>query len=168
MSDPNALSLQPYTALLHRWVAEVVQGQRWKQYDDLHVDVLGPQFRAPGRWVEAGQLLLTALLEIVDRHLYDVLLAVPLAFSTTPTAVDALPEQVLEGCVGDTPPSCYVFPLDFSAFAATVQAAVPWPALGSALKREVYFQETWEDDGYERVLFIKAANTGNALGSTLG
>ncbi|GAB3290501.1 hypothetical protein ACFQT0_09710 [Hymenobacter humi] len=49
--------------------------------------------------------------------------------------------------------------LSLQPFAATVQAAVPWPALAHALKREVYFQETWDEDGYKRVLFIKAAGT---------
>lgn len=148
------LNVAKYVPALQQWVEEVIQGQRWEQYDDLHVDVLDAKFRHPGRWVEASVLFLEALERMVDRRNYQVLLIIRLATSPVSAAGRAFDWHTLEDAVGDTPPSFYLFPQPSDAVTQTVQAAVQLPGLSQQLHRSVYFQEQHEEGEYDPSLLV--------------
>ncbi len=137
------------------WVAEVVENQLWEKSVDLHIDVLDAQFKRPGRWVEVSLLLLSCLQNIVDRNRYEILLAIPLDLSDSPTNIDVLHPGMLEEIVDTTPPSFYLYPIGFSAFVQTIDSSLYLSSLSTITNRDVYFKE-WKDvDGYNRTLFVK-------------
>jgi hypothetical protein len=148
------LTVAKYVSALQQWVDEVIYGQRWKQYADLHLDVLDAQFRRPGRWVEASMLLLEVLEQMVARRDYQLLLVIRLATTPVSAAGWTFERHTLEGTVGDTPPSFYLFPQPSEVVTQTVQASVLLPSLSQQLQRQVYFQEQHEQGEYIPSLLV--------------
>ena len=153
MSSP--LSREQYIKPLTDWVEEVIGNQLWEKAVDLHIDALDAQFKQPGRWVKASLFVLSCFQDILDRSKYEVLLAIPLALSFTPTDGAELHPDMLEQNVDSTPPSFYVFPVHFPAFAETLKASVYLSSLSCLMSREVYFKEVKEDAEYHRWLFVR-------------
>jgi hypothetical protein len=148
------LNVAKYTPALQQWVDEVIRGQQWEQYADLHVDVLDAQFRRPGRWVEASMLLLGTLEHLLARQNYQVLLLIRLATTPIFAAGRTFERHTLESAVGDTPPSFYLFPQPSQVVTQTVQASVPLLSLSQQLQRRVYLQEQHEDGRYAPSLLV--------------
>jgi len=148
------LNVAKYVPALQQWVEEVIRGQRWEQWDDLHVNVLDAQFHRPGIWVEASVLLLEALEQMIDRRNYQALLVIRLATSPVSAADKAFDRHALEDAVGHTPPSFYLFPQPSDAVTQTVQAAVLLPGLSQQFQRPVYFQEQHEEGEYDPSLLV--------------
>jgi hypothetical protein len=136
-------------------VEEVVENQLWEKYVDLHIDVLDARFKQPGRWVEASLFVLSCFQDILDRSKYEVLLAIPLESSATPTDGAKLYPDMLEQSVDSTPPSFYLFPVHFPAFDETLKASVYLASLSCLMSRKVYLKEIEEDAEYHRWLFVK-------------
>jgi hypothetical protein len=150
------LNVAAYAPALQQWVEEVISGQRWEQYDDLHIDELDSQFQRPGRWVEASVLLLGALEQLIAGRGYQVLLVIRLVATPVSTAGHTFEWHTLEHAVGHTPPSFYLFPLPSNVVKQTVQAAMPIPSLSQRIQRPVYFQEQHEDGEYAPSLLVLA------------
>jgi hypothetical protein len=148
------LTVAKYVSALQQWVDEVIQGQRWEQYADLHLDVLDAQFRRPGRWVEASLLLLKVLEQMVARRNYQLLLVIRLATTPVSAAGRTLERHTLEGMVGNTPPSFYLFPQPSEVVTQTVQASMLLPGLSQQLQRQVYLQEQHEQGAYTPSLLV--------------
>ncbi|GAA4034873.1 hypothetical protein GCM10022409_19190 [Hymenobacter glaciei] len=139
---------------LQEWVDEVIRGQRWEHFDDLHVDELDSQFRRPGRWMEASVMVLEVLEQLIARQNYQILLIIHLATTSVSAAGQPIDRLPLEDALGHTPPSFYLFPQPSDVVTQTVQAAVQLPDLSQQLQRAVYFQEQYEDGEYDPSLLI--------------
>jgi hypothetical protein len=148
---------------LQQWVDEVIQGQRWEYYDDLHVDVLDAQFQRPGRWVEASLLLLEALEQGLVPPNYQVLLVMRLATSAVSLAGQHFARHTLEEAVGATPPSFYLFPQLSAVVTHTLQTATQLPSLSQQLQRPVYFQKQHDEGEYHPSL-LSATGQARTIG----
>ena len=95
---------------LESWSKFMIQGQRWKLYDDIHVDEVSKVFQARNRWFHGGLFLLDCLSKKLD-HAYDCFLGIPLLEAGCKTDLNDLNIDYIKKNLHDmTPPSLYVFP----------------------------------------------------------
>jgi hypothetical protein len=149
------LEKEHYKSYLQGWVDEVVSDKLWEKYVDLHIDTVDIQFKQPEYWIEASLFLLNCLLEIIDKNKYEVMLAIPLAYTEAPTDFQSLNSNSIEKALGDTPPSFYLFPLKSFPLTATIDSAFYLIEFSVEIKRDAYFKEEYTDNEYFGTVFIK-------------
>ena len=149
------LEKQHYKEYLHGWVDEVISDKLWEKYADLHIDTIDVQFKQPNYWVEASLFILNCLLEIIDKNKYEVLLAIPLAYTEAPTYFQSLSSNSIEKALGNTPPSFYLFPFQSFPITATIDSAFHLTGFSVEIKRDAYFKEEYADNEYLSTVFIK-------------
>jgi hypothetical protein len=155
MKNLYPLEKKKYKEYLQSWVDEVISDKRWEKYDDLHIDAIDVQFKQPEYWIEASLFILNCLLEIIDKSKYEVLLAIPLAYTEAPTNFQPLSSSSIEKALGDTPPSFYLFPLQSLPIITTINSAFHLTGFSMEIKRDAYFKEEYTDDEYFGTVFIK-------------
>ncbi|MBO2009954.1 hypothetical protein [Hymenobacter negativus] len=155
MKNDLQLEKKNYKEYLQGWVNEVISDKLWEKYADLHIDTIDVQFKQPEYWIEASLFILNYLLEIIDESKYEVLLAIPLAYTEAPTDFQSLSRNLIKKSLGDTPPSFYLFPLQFSPITATIDSAFHLTEFSVEIKRDTYFKEEYTDNEYFGTVFIK-------------
>lgn len=127
------------------WLEEVVQEQRWKLYDDLHIDEVSKIFTPRNRWYYSGLFLLKSLYGIIDKGAYDCFLLIPLIETERKTILNMLSVNNIKTELHDTtPPSLYVFSIDSFEYCCLKKEIIFLEELSSKLKWNVYFLERYE------------------------
>ena len=139
---------------LESWSKFMIQGQRWKLYDDIHVDEVSKVFQARNRWFHGGLFLLDCLSKKLD-HAYDCFLGIPLLEAGCTTDLNDLNIDYIKKNLHDmTPPSLYVFPKEGVEHDEWLGEWIFLDKLSSSRKWNVYFSERYEYDEFVRNVFF--------------
>ena len=139
---------------LESWLNYMIQGQRWKLYDDIHVDEVSKVFQVRDRWFNGGLFLLDCLSKKLDQA-YDCFLAISLLEAGCKTDLKDLNIDYIKKKLHDmTPPSLYVLPKEGVEHDEWHGGWIFLDKLSSSGKWNVYFGERYEYDEFVRSVFF--------------
>lgn len=144
-----------YLAYLRNWINYVISGEKWKNYEDLHIDEIGSEFNNQREWIPGGMFLLGCLMSLIDRSKFDVILAIPLSCLSTPSPINFTSFGEMEKELDLTPPSFYLFPMGETSFVETINRSKCLYDLSKKEKVQVFYSEKLEHDEVYRTVFVK-------------
>jgi len=141
---------------LRYWLINVIQEQRWIQYDDLHIDEVSKAFQARNRWFYSGLFLLDCLWRMLDQPMYDCFLCMPLLETNKKTNVNDINVDYIKRNLHDmTPPSLYIVSKNSTEYNEWFKEWEFLDRLSSSEKWNIYFGERYEYGIFVRGVFFQ-------------
>ncbi len=142
------------------WLEITIKEQRWKLYDDLHIDEISKVFYPRERWYYSSLFLLKCLDNMLDKTTYNCFLAIPLMETGEKTHVDEISIDLIKKELHDmTPPSLYVFPKNDVEYNEFKEERIFLEKLSLKQRWNLFFsQRRYEDECYIRTIIVESKN----------
>ena len=126
------------------WLEITIKEQRWKLYDDLHIDEISKVFYPRERWYYSSLFLLKCLDNMLDKTTYNCFLA-----------IDLIKKELHDM----TPPSLYVFPKNDVEYNEFKEERIFLEKLSLKQRWNLFFsQRRYEDECYIRTIIVESKN----------
>lgn len=141
---------------LEAWIDEVIKGELWKKFVDLHIDEIDLKFTDKSTWIKGSLSLFNDFINLIDQSIYDVFLVIPL--SSLPHSSDLSTKHLdnLEHELDMTPPSFYLFKKGDKNFENTLESAIYLNRMSDNIKFKVYYKEERQGYEYYRTLYLRS------------
>lgn len=146
-----------YEKFLTHWKSKIIQGKLWEKFEDLHINEISTEFNNKENWIDGSIYIFNIASKIIDSSTYNLLLAIPLSYSSIKTELDRLTLNYLKQALDLTPPSFYLFPIENENYKKTINSSIFLEDLSKELGLTVTYKEVLEDENeYFRIIYIRA------------
>lgn len=141
---------------LKTWIDEVINGERWNNFSDLHIDEVDSKFTDKTTWIKSSLSLFDDLINLIDKSVYDAFLVIPLSSLSHPSDLSTKQLDDLEDELDITPPSFYLFKKGDKNFENTLESAIYLGRMSENTKFKVYYKEEKQGCEYYRTLYLRS------------
>jgi hypothetical protein len=139
---------------IKKWINNSINNKSWEKISDIHLNEINECFKEKSTWINGSLFVYNIMVNFIDTSIYQIDLFIPLSFVMNSPKIKAKNILDFEPDLYITPPSFYLFPVNYLKNDKIKQQVIFLKKISNKLDFNVFYKENQKYFQYIRHLYV--------------